>query len=464
MKRKREEGDDQVAEVEDGSPPSLLLSMPDLVHYELMAWLDVASALSVAGTCRKGRALVLHHHKAAQLVVGFLVRHLLSVAARYTSFYERLELSYAAQALARRLPLPNLALDDSGIGPNGQSVGDDCGQENESEEGEEESEDMRIEEEEFKMLLEEGKTYVERPVPPHPRHGLLDMLDAVWVRITARLRQHKIEQEEYWGEYRGFRHPPASELVEITSSAIVLARDVDLGMLWGCSRLLDVASALSVAGTCRKGRALVLRHHKAAQLVVGFLVRHLLSVAARYTSFYERLELSYAAQALARRLPLPNLALDDSGIGPNGQSVGDDCGQENESEEGEEESEDMRIEEEEFKMLLEEGKTYVERPLPPHPRHGLLDMLDAVWVRITARLRQHKIEQEEYWGEYRGFRQPPASELAEIGLVLTIRGRALSLALAHPFFFLGGMSVALCACWRTATSGKAALIIALGVR
>jgi hypothetical protein len=40
----------------------------------------VASALSVAGTCRKGRALVLHHHKAAQLVVGFLVRHLLSVA------------------------------------------------------------------------------------------------------------------------------------------------------------------------------------------------------------------------------------------------------------------------------------------------------------------------------------------------------------------------------------------------
>ncbi|ELR22252.1 uncharacterized protein ACA1_250830, partial [Acanthamoeba castellanii str. Neff] len=122
------------------------------------------------------------------------------------------------QALARRLPLPNLALDDSGIGPNGQSVGDDCGQENESEEGEEESEDMRIEEEEFKMLLEEGKTYVERPVPPHPRHGLLDMLDAVWVRITARLRQHKIEQEEYWGEYRGFRHPPASELVEIVSS------------------------------------------------------------------------------------------------------------------------------------------------------------------------------------------------------------------------------------------------------
>jgi predicted SPOUT superfamily RNA methylase MTH1 len=41
-------------------------------------------------------------------------------------------------------------------------------------------------------------------------------------------------------------------------------------------------------------------------------------------------------------------------------------------------------------------------------------MLDAVWVRITARLRQHKIEQEEYWGEYRGFRQPSTSELAEI--------------------------------------------------
>jgi hypothetical protein len=39
MKRKREEGDDQVAEVEDGSPPSLLLSMPDLVHYELTAYL-----------------------------------------------------------------------------------------------------------------------------------------------------------------------------------------------------------------------------------------------------------------------------------------------------------------------------------------------------------------------------------------------------------------------------------------
>ncbi len=195
MKRKREEGDGLGAE--DGSPPSLLLPMPDLVHNELMGysavfltpppifffsvalpsvlrcsrWLDVTSALRLAGTCRKGRALVLQHHKAAQLVVGFLVRHLLSVAgspfsahftslaqgttpvnpnecdrgltggslgcclsvtARYTSFYERWELFYAAQDLARRLPLPNLALDDSGIGPNGQPVGDDCSPENES--------------------------------------------------------------------------------------------------------------------------------------------------------------------------------------------------------------------------------------------------------------------------------------------------------------------------------------------